>query len=513
MLNVQVSHKDNAFFNWPFKFVAIPVYFVGVNVLLLVLFTIHYFFVVSFTRYPISLVTNFLEKGEPFKQNTLNASDYGVLGDGLTDDSDAMQAFIDKARLTNKIAFFPSGEYLIQQNIWINGTVTIHGSVSGMTIFKAPRLKIMQIYIGNKKHGLKGLTIVHIFFDGVRLQFSSKKYKHNFRLANCVFFNSRAPLLPIPKKHNKAFVDWQRVSNGSISNVVVLRCKATHGLGFTFYKTKHVRLESSIVGLDFNNLDWLATQYRGINSWDRLVEKLRFIKTHYKINSDQGHFQSSLYGNRDDMLTIKGNIFNGSPYTTGFIDHAIYLKGFEGLYVLGNYARGWPNSPWGGLKMRNGEDLVVARNYLVDTGILLYTHNEITFDPLYQGLSNVYVYGNHLVELRNIGKWGTGISYYEPHWTGVDTNINFCHNIFEISNLNLTSPPIAIHVSNGDKDEHHVFKDNVYFGTQVTAKLFGNGETEYENGTCEQSMISPYQNIRIPNLIIPTYRSQGGGCK
>lgn len=428
-----------------------------------------------------------------------------MLGDGVTDDWRAIQRFIDRAWLEQKIAFFPSGEYIISQHIWINGSVGIQGSARGMTVFKTPRTKIFQIYIGNKKHGLKGLTITRIYFDGVMLYFDSKKYKYNFRLANCVFLSSRKPLLPISKH---ATVEWHRIANGVISDVVMLRSEATHGLGLSFYKTKHVRVESSIIGLDFNNLAWLASQYHGINTWDRLIEKLRFIKAHYKINSDQGHFRAALYGNRDDSLTIKGNIFNGSPYKPGFIDHVIYLKGFDGLYVFGNYARGWPGTQWGGLKMRNGENLVIARNYLVDTGILLYTHSEISFDPLHQGLSNVYVYANHLVELTNIGGWGSGISYFEPHWIGTDTNINFCYNIFEMQNLNLASPPIGICITNGNREEHHVFRDNVYFGTTVPVKLIGIGDTEYENGTCNQRMVSPYQNIRIPNLVIPTYCNQ-----
>ncbi|XP_028413097.1 uncharacterized protein LOC114535954 [Dendronephthya gigantea] len=446
--------------------------------------------------------TNFLKAIDEPIANFLNARDFGVLGDGITDDSRAIQTFVNNASLHRKIAFFPSGEYIISQNIWIDGSVSIQGSSRGITVLKTPRTKILQIYFGNKRHGLRDLSITHIFFDGITLYFSSKRFKHNFRLANCLFFTSRQPLLPIKKK---ASIVWQRVANGIISNVVILRSKATHAVGVSFYKTKYVRVESCIFGLNFNNLTWLTTQYQGINTWTSLIEKLHFTKGHYRITSDQGRFQAALYGNRDDNLTIKLNIFNGSPYKSGFIDHVIYLKGFDGLYVLGNYARGWPSTAAGGFKMRNGENLVVARNYLVDTGILLYTHKEINFDPLHQGLSNVYIYGNHLVELTNIGKWGTGISYYEPHWFGDDTNVNFCRNTFEISNLNLTSPPIGIHISNGDKEEHHVFKDNVYFGTKIPVKLFAMDDTEYEDGTCDQRMVSRYQGILIPNLVIPPY--------
>ena len=219
----------------------------------------------------IASAINFLKESDEPIPNALNARDFGVVGDGVTDDSFTIQRFIDKAWLDQKIAFFPSGEYVISENIWINGTVTIEGSVQGMTVFKAQRTKILQKYIGNKKHGLKGLTISHIFFDGIMLHFNSKKYKYNFRLSNCLFFTSRVPQLPISKH---ATINWQRVANGIINNVLILRSKVTHGAGVSFYKTKHVRVENNIVGLDFNSLCWLASQYQGINTWNRLIEKL-----------------------------------------------------------------------------------------------------------------------------------------------------------------------------------------------------------------------------------------------
>ncbi len=81
-----------------------------------------------------------------------------------------------------------------------------------------------------------------------------------------------------------------------------------------------------------------------------------------------------------------------------------------------------------------------------------------------------------------------------------------------MKNLNRKSPPTGIHLSNGDKEDHHVFRDNVYFGTTVPVKLvswpLGNNETDYEDGTCNQRMVTPYQNIPTPNLVIPTYCNQ-----
>lgn len=429
------------------------------------------------------------------------------MGDGLSDDTLPMQYFLDRAWKEKKDAFFPHGEYVISANILVHGKkANIRGSVKGITVFKAIRGKYLRISIGNtvRNAKLSNFSITNVFFNGVRMDLTSRFYKNNIVLSNCVFLTSHREGLPVDPLTK--YLSWHRVRHGVVRNTIFLRSKAAYGIGCGFFKTYSVKIHDNIFGLDLNNIGWLASQYPGFHSWNKLIEKLQFIKKHYSMDDDQGQYRSCIYGNHDDHILIWRNIFNGSPHVEHSRDHVIYLKGFDGLSVVGNYARGWPSNPSGGFKMRNGENLVVARNFLVDTAILLYTHNETcSYDYLHPGLSNVLVYGNHLVETRNAGVWGTGISYFEPHCVGKDTNIVFTTNVFEILGLDGTHWPVGIHITNGNTREHHVFRDNVYFGTSIPVNLTGFGEIRYEEGVTKPDFLLPFMNILIPNFVIPVY--------
>ena len=75
----------------------------------------------------------------------------------------------------------------------------------------------------------------------------------------------------------------------------------------------------------------------------------------------------------------------------------MYLEGFDNMTVISNHVRGWPANASGGIKALNGQNLWLVRNYVEDTGILLYSHdNKMKKAYIYVGLKNVVVYGNHL---------------------------------------------------------------------------------------------------------------------
>ena len=80
---------------------------------------------------------------------------------------------------------------------------------------------------------------------------------------------------------------------------------------------------------------------------------------------------------------MEKNVFNGSPNTGRHRDHAIYLKGFDYITEISNYVRGWPANASGGIKARNGQNLWLVRNYVDDTGILLYSHDNKRKKPVF----------------------------------------------------------------------------------------------------------------------------------
>ena len=58
---------------------------------------------------------------------SLNVLDYGASGDGIADDTQAIQNTIDAAVIQNKAVYFPNGTYLITSTIDLPNNVTLYG--------------------------------------------------------------------------------------------------------------------------------------------------------------------------------------------------------------------------------------------------------------------------------------------------------------------------------------------------------------------------------------------------
>ena len=263
----------------------------------------------------------------------------------------------------------------------------------------------------------------------------------------------------------------------------------------------------NVFGLDLSKIKWLSTELKPAKHWEDQTEKLRFLKTRYNLTSDQGFFKSCLYDECDKEMKIRKNVFNGSPNTGALKkDHVVYLKGFNGMTFEQNYARGWSADPTGGIKARNGKNITIACNYIDDTGILLYSHKK-TKDCLHDGLKDVVVYGNHIIQRSNPGNRSSGISYYEPHFTGRDENITYLGNTFEIINRSDPTNYRCIWLTNGDVTHHHVYEDNVYYNTTTKVKLEarkGTPRYEKENIAFGTAVRNTY-NFPPYKLNIPTY--------
>jgi hypothetical protein len=60
--------------------------------------------------------------------DTVSVKDFGAVGDGVADDTAAIQTAVNFGILTNSIVFFPSGNYKITNKINLNGAVRITGT-------------------------------------------------------------------------------------------------------------------------------------------------------------------------------------------------------------------------------------------------------------------------------------------------------------------------------------------------------------------------------------------------
>ncbi|KAL9950587.1 hypothetical protein ACROYT_G043107 [Oculina patagonica] len=392
-----------------------------------------------------------------------------AVGNGRTDDTSAINAIIKhvEGSANNKV-FFPRGEYLVSGDIAISGSVELHGTQSGIAVIKASTAYAIKIHNASP---VRDVLLRYLYFDGIRVVFNGgnqgSSTTKNVKIERCVFFSSRRPSVSNGQKRQ---LEMKKLGRSYVSENVFLRDSDAYGVASSFSKTQNVRVLNNICGLELSKLDWLSSE---VTPCDRRMQIVR-------------------------------NIFNGSPNTGRHRDHAMYLKGFDLMEVRSNYVRGWPANASGGIKARNGKHLWLARNYVDDTGILLYSHNK-SKPCLYDGLKNVLIYGNHLVQRTRPGERSSSLSYYEPHFVGKDENIKYSANVFEIVGSSHPTQYRCIWLTNGNLAQHHVYRDNVYNGTSTPVKIQArSGTPSYETGHIDQAIQNLY-NYPAYKVDIPPY--------
>ncbi|XP_068727111.1 uncharacterized protein [Montipora capricornis] len=427
-----------------------------------------------------------------------------AVGDGTSDDTSAIQAIINHAaRTSNNQVFFPPGEYLVSRDIVIRGSVEISGTESGIAIIKASIPYAKKIYNASP---VNAVALKHLWLDGIRVEFNGGAQgissTNDIEVFSCVFFSTASPTVTNAEKQQ---LKLAHLTNCTVERCVFLRDSSAFGVASKFSKTKRLSFNDNVCGLALSKVDWLSTELEPARDWLVQKQKLGFLKTHYNLADDQGFFKSCLYDQCDEEMRIYENVFNGSPNTGSLHkDHVVYLKGFKTMVFEKNYARGWPADPSGGIKARNGEDLWLARNYIDGTGILMYTHNK-TKNCLNDGFENVVIYGNHIVQRSNYGHRASGISYYEPHFTGRDENVKYSANEFEF--IGVSNPFIydCIWLTNADLSHHHVYQDNVYYGTSGEVRLEARHSTpSFQTGNISIQIKNRFNYLPY-KLNIPTY--------
>src|SRR5690606_31192986 len=72
------------------------------------------------------------EQPKPDKLDVFNVKDYGAVGDGITDDTDAFQAALDEARVNGGgTVYVPAGRYHIASHLTVYDNTEIRGVNDG----------------------------------------------------------------------------------------------------------------------------------------------------------------------------------------------------------------------------------------------------------------------------------------------------------------------------------------------------------------------------------------------
>ena len=155
-----------------------------------------------------SSVVGFLQSGTGAVATTAQAKlrefvsvkDFGAVGDGVTDDTVALQAAVNYCAATSKSLYVPPGTYIISARVFqqTNGArITIFGAGYNSSILKAASTltNTEMLYFGNSNgHGVYGLFLRDIGLDGggvannvtgIAAIENGLSHFENLRISNC----------------------------------------------------------------------------------------------------------------------------------------------------------------------------------------------------------------------------------------------------------------------------------------------------------------------------------------
>ena len=111
-----------------------------------------------------------------------------AVGNGIDDDTVAIQRIINHVVSNSKKVFFPPGQYLVTNDIVINGSVELHGTQMGIAVIKASTPYANKIH--NARLAVRSVALNYLYFDGIRLEFhggaQGQSSTRNIRVDSCV---------------------------------------------------------------------------------------------------------------------------------------------------------------------------------------------------------------------------------------------------------------------------------------------------------------------------------------
>ena len=208
----------------------------------------------------------------------LNVKDYGAVGDGVTNDSAAIQNAITAAKSTGKSVFFPDGTYIISSLGSQNGRVIMIGT--GNTIIKGTFTYHESSFPVSADTNTP-LTPAAPYFSASNISFESTSsdfalklsaavqpsFISTFSLTNCNFYGNQGLLLQHMIGFQLANCEFNNKVTGvraeGCNNGIFTACRFQNQAGAGVFITKHATetLRAGGENLKFVNCEWAVCTY------------------------------------------------------------------------------------------------------------------------------------------------------------------------------------------------------------------------------------------------------------
>lgn len=337
------------------------------------------------------------------EKDVLEAKDY--IDCTKSDVTSEMISFLTECERAGKNAFFNDGVYAIHGKIPLKTGVSILGDRNTVFYGNNPD------YQAHLLDGTAGADILiqDIVFDNVSIYFQQPA-STRWTIQRNVFMNAKKldisqgyidpGLEPDSSNMNggpsTGYYILSKNNTVTIQSNLFLRDKNSLGRGIGLYRTQNSVIQDNYFGM----LEDVDQSMVSLTTKNLKAKALPRCDT----SSNQGYFMTGINVINGDQNTLiyknffsfnkdlcEGGYEDQSQKTLGYHrDHLIYAKEFSGLQIIANYFKGQNKNADGGVKCRNGNDLVVYKNIFEDSLLLLYVQDSGTKNDL----KNVFVCQN-----------------------------------------------------------------------------------------------------------------------
>ena len=468
----------------------------------------------------VSLIT-FLLVVTSFFLNDIDASSEYLTYSGVkTNASENINSFLEECLSSGKDAYFESGTYTLDQNIILKNEVSLLTDDENPAIFKSAG---SQVHITTSKNNTENLQINGFVFDNVTIYIRHSNC-NGIEIKGNIFMNAKNvdPIIDGGVSEDTGYYILVKNSMNVISSNIFLRDSVSLGRGIGLYKSSNCLIENNYFGLIEDLSDSIVTQ--DVKAKKSLIENL------VNSNSNQGYFMTAINVISQDVncvirsnhISLNTDITEGTNANNDQIyhrDHLIYAKEFDGLDIVGNYFKGMNKNADGGIKVRNGQNVNIYKNVIVDNQVLLYVQDGSSVNYLKNVFidSNIFINNYHTnitVEAGISNKQNKNLSdgwiiYLRSYSSSyVMQNITISNNL--VTSQQLGNEQIRIHRRIGSSEYSMPSNFNIINNTNVLnekLRVFDYAmentitNEDYTNGNQYKPVITDYDDIDVYEIM------------